>query len=125
MMSLEENNFKQYCHLCQKLLIFKIDEHVDLMAQHFELIKSLYLPYTQPGTFAVAPINPYEHFKKFIAQIDFKGRTSPRSEFLLLDRATFGLYTKLMGWNSQIDWVKGKNTFRNSIENKVKLKSKP
>ena len=124
MMTLEENIPDKYFELCKKLSIFKADEDVNLMQTHFELIKKLYLPYSRPGIFAVIPINPFEHFKDFIGQVKFKGRASPRREFLLLDRATFGLYTKLMAWNSQIDWVKGKNKFRISIENEVKLKGK-
>lgn len=123
MMALEEDSFEEYSFLCKKLEIFKSDETQELREQHFALIKKIYLPYVQPGRFAVFPINPYELFKEMIGKIDFKGRSSPRREFLLLDRSTFGLYIKLKAWKSEVDWVYGKNTFRNSVENEVKLRN--
>jgi predicted unusual protein kinase regulating ubiquinone biosynthesis (AarF/ABC1/UbiB family) len=121
MMALEEDSLPNYAKLCKKLEIFKNDESQDLMEQHFLLIQKIYLPYIQPGKFAVVPMSPFQLFKEFMGQIDFKGRSSPRKEFLLLDRSTFGLYTKLKAWKSEIDWLEGKNKFRNSIENEVKL----
>jgi aarF domain-containing kinase len=122
MMALEENELETYCFICKKLEIFKIDEQTDLMEQHFLLIQSIYLPYVNPGQFAVVPMSPFQLFKELIGKIEFKGRSSPKREFLLLDRSTFGLYTKLKAWKSEIDWLEGKNTFRNSVENEVKLK---
>ena len=124
MMALEENSLELYSSVCKKLEIFKQDESSELIEQHFALIQSIYLPYVQSGKFAVVPISPFELFKEFIGKIDFKGRSSPRKEFLLLDRSTFGLYTKLKAWKSEVDWVYGKNKFRNSVENEVKLKNK-
>ncbi len=122
LISLEINSFTLYVNICKKLLIFKENEETDLMQQHFNLIKKLYLPYVQEGVFKVNLINPYELFKDLLEQIDFNGRQAPRNEFLLLDRSTFGLYTKLKAWNAEIDWQKGQNKFRNSIENEVKIK---
>ncbi|MDO9183295.1 MAG: AarF/ABC1/UbiB kinase family protein [Bacteriovorax sp.] len=122
MMSLEENNSVKYGILCKKLEIFKVDEKEDFMLQHFLLIQEIYLPYIRPGIFPVVPISPFALFKELIGKVDFKGRSSPKREFLLLDRSTFGLYTKLLTWKSEIDWLYGKNTFRNSIENEVKSK---
>ena len=44
----------------------------------------------------------------FAKSISLKGRSTPRQEFLLLDRANLGLYTKLKYWKSEIDWVSKK-----------------
>jgi predicted unusual protein kinase regulating ubiquinone biosynthesis (AarF/ABC1/UbiB family) len=120
MIALEEDSLENYSQLCKKLEIFKTDESPLLMQQHFSLIQKIYLPYVQPGKFAVIDLSPFELFKEMMGKIDFKGRASPRREFLLLDRSTLGLYTKLKVWKSEIDWLYGKNKFRNSVENDVK-----
>lgn len=122
MMSLEENRRDIYSIIAKRLKIFKEDENEELIAKHFIMIRDLYLPYTRPGVHGIMEINPFHLLKDFIKDIDFKGRKSPRREFLLLDRSTFGLYTKLKGWKSEINWLEGRNKFRNSIENEVKFK---
>jgi aarF domain-containing kinase len=119
-LAIEQNSFESYCALSKKLDIFKNDEELELMQEHFALIQKIYLPYQKPGKFSVVPMNPFQLFKDMLAKIEFKGRTSPRKEFLLLDRSIFGLYTKLKAWKSEIEWLEAQNTFRNSIENKVK-----
>lgn len=122
LMSMEENRLDIYSVIAKKLDMFKPDEDEDTLARHFEIIKTIYVPYTSEGVHTITELNPFQLFKDFIRDIDFKGRKSPRQEFLLLDRSTFGLYTKLKGWRSQINWVEGRNKFRNSIENEVKFK---
>jgi predicted unusual protein kinase regulating ubiquinone biosynthesis (AarF/ABC1/UbiB family) len=122
MIALEEDSLENYSLLCKKLEIFKVDESPELMNDHFTLIQKIYLPYITPGKFPVVPMSPFVLFKEFIGKVEFKGRSSPRKEFLLLNRSTFGLYTKLKSWKSEVDWLYGKNTFRNSVENEVKLK---
>jgi hypothetical protein len=102
--------------------MFKPDEEEEMLARHYKLIKDLYQPYTVAGTHAISDINPFQLFKEFVKDINFKGRKSPRQEFLMLDRSTFGLFAKLKGWRSEINWVEGRNKFRNSIENEVKFK---
>jgi aarF domain-containing kinase len=120
-MGLEEDRLDIYARVGKKLALFKQDENPTVIQRHFEMIRDLYRPYTKEGIHGITEINPFNLFKDFIKDIDFKGRTSPRKEFLLLDRSTFGLYTKLKAWRSQINWLKGRNKFRNSIENEVKL----
>ena len=87
----------------------------------FEIFKKIYAPYNQEGVRPITDSNPLDMIRELIKDIEFKGRKSPRSEFLLLDRSTFGLYTKLKAWKSNINWVQGRNKFRNSIENEVKI----
>jgi len=123
MVSLENNDLDAYIRISKKLEIFKIDESLELMKEHFLLIQKIYLPYLRPGKFPVVSMSPFELFKDLIAKIELKGRASPRREFLLLDRSTLGLYTKLKAWKSEVDWLYGKNKFRISIENEVKLKN--
>lgn len=122
LMSLEENRLDHYIVIAKKLHFFREDEPQETVARHFEMIKSLYAPYIKEGTHPISEINPFDLFKDFFKDFDMKGRKSPRQEFLLLDRSTFGLYAKLKGWRSEINWLEGRNKFRNSIENEVKFK---
>lgn len=122
MVAMEENRVDIYSLIAKKLNMFKEDDEEELINRHFTIIRELYLPYTTPGVGTITDINPFLLFKEFIKDVDFKGRKSPRQEFLLLDRSTFGLYTKLKSWKSQINWLDGRNKFRNSIQNEVKFK---
>jgi predicted unusual protein kinase regulating ubiquinone biosynthesis (AarF/ABC1/UbiB family) len=118
-MALEKNRLDIYSDVGKKVGIFKPDEEPSFIKRHFEMIKDLYLPYTKTGVHGITELNPFNLFKDFVKDIDFRGRVSPRKEFLLLDRSNFGLYTKLKAWRSQINWIEGRNKFRNSIENEV------
>lgn len=122
MMTLENERPDIYSLIAKKLDMFKPDEDEETLSRHYDIIKTLYMPYTKEGTHPITELNPFQLFKDFVKDIDFKGRKSPRQEFLLLDRSTFGLYTKLKGWRSEINWLEGRNKFRNSIENEVKFK---
>ncbi|MEA9356448.1 AarF/ABC1/UbiB kinase family protein [Bacteriovorax sp. PP10] len=122
LMALEEDRLDIYSQIAKKLDMFKADEEEEMLARHYRLIKDLYEPYTLPGTRPISDLNPFQLFKDFLKDINFKGRKSPRQEFLMLDRATFGLFAKLKGWRSEINWMEGRNKFRNSIENEVKFK---
>lgn len=121
-MALETERPDLYAIIAKKLQLFKEEDDDEIIASHYEIIRELYAPYTMEGTGPISDINPFELFKEFFKNMDFKGRKSPRQEFLLLDRSTFGMYTKVKGWKSNINWVAGRNKFRNSIENEVKFK---
>lgn len=122
LMSLEQDKPEIYSMISKKLNMFREEDEEELITRHYELIKELYKPYASEGVEAISDINPFQLFKDFFKDIKFKGRKSPRQEFLMLDRSTFGLYAKLKAWKSQINWVEGRNKFRNSIENEVKFK---
>jgi aarF domain-containing kinase len=122
LMALEEDRLDIYTIIAKKLDMFKPDEEDEMLARHYKLIQDLYRPYTVAGTHAISDINPFQLFKDFVKDINFKGRKSPRQEFLMLDRSTFGLFAKLKSWRSEINWIEGRNKFRNSIENEVKFK---
>lgn len=121
-LSLENSDVDLYGKISKKLDVFKPDEKEELIARHFEIIKNLYGPYAEEGIRPITDTNPLDMIREFLKDIELKGRKSPRQEFLLLDRSTFGLYTKLKGWKSRINWLQGRNKFRNSIEIEVKIK---
>jgi len=122
--ALENGDQALYEKISKKFNIFKQDEKEELITKHFEIFKNLYAPYAEPGIRPITPSNPLDMIRELFKDLELKGRKSPRQEFLLLDRSTFGLYTKLKGWQSQINWIQGRNKFRNSIENEVKLTHK-
>lgn len=122
LMALEEDRFDHYIVIAKRLQFFKEDEPEDTVKRHFDMIKALYAPYTKEGSRPIEAVNPFDLFRDFFKELDFKGRKSPRQEFLLLDRSTFGLYAKLKAWRSEINWLEGRNKFRNSVENEVKFK---
>ena len=103
LMALEEERPDIYATIAKKLDMFKPDDEDEMLLRHYKLIKDLYAPYTRPGTHAIEEVNPFQLFKDFVKDINFKGRKSPRQEFLLLDRSTFGLFAKLKGWRSEIN----------------------
>jgi predicted unusual protein kinase regulating ubiquinone biosynthesis (AarF/ABC1/UbiB family) len=121
-LSLETNNSKLYEKITKKLDIFEESDAFELIEKHFKLIQDLYLPYNAPGVRPITETNPVVVIREFLKDIELAGRKSPRQEFLLLDRSTFGLYTKLKAWKSQINWLEGRNKFRISLENEVKIK---
>jgi len=119
LLSVEEDNFSEYCQYGKNLEFFKIDEQHDVMKNHFDMIKQLYLPYLKNGAYAVVGVNPVQLLKSFMTQIDFKGRKSPRREFFLLDRSNLGIFTKLNAWQSKVDWLLGKKKYRDQLVSKL------
>ena len=121
-LSLELDHPRLYEKVTKKLDIFEEKDSFELIKKHFKLIQDLYLPYNASGIRPITEANPVVVIREFLKDIELSGRKSPRQEFLLLDRSTFGLYTKLKAWKSQINWLHGRNKFRNSLENEVKIK---
>jgi hypothetical protein len=54
-----------------------------------------------------------------MAQINFKGRKSPRREFFLLDRTNLGIFTKLNLWQAEVNWLGGKEKYRDRYHDKI------
>lgn len=119
-MAVEINDFDLYQIACQKLNFFKRDEPLEVVQKHYSMVKNLYQPYLNEGTYAVVDLNPLKLLKEFTDGIEMKGRQSPRREFLLLDRSNLGLFTKLKYWEAEVDWRKGNRLYRAKIEQKVR-----
>lgn len=109
--SIEEDNLENYRRLMLELGFFEENDEMELFQNHFEMIKKLYLPYTMPGLRSIAKLNPFELIQDFMKGVSIKGRKAPREEFLLLDRANLGLYSKLKFWGSVIDWTTQRDTY--------------
>ncbi|MCF8059003.1 MAG: AarF/ABC1/UbiB kinase family protein [Bacteriovoracaceae bacterium] len=106
--SIEDKDLERYREVLLKFGFFEEYDTDDLFANHLEMVHELYIPYIQTGKHTIPKVNPIDLVKGFVDKIDLKGRRSPREEFLLLDRAHLGLYTKLRGWTAAIDWVETK-----------------
>ncbi len=103
--SIEAKDLTRYRRVLLSFGFFDEDDPDQLFSDHLEMVHDLYRPYIRQGKNAIPGVNPLDLVKGFVDKIDLKGRKSPREEFLLLDRAHLGLYTKLRGWQAAIDWV--------------------
>jgi predicted unusual protein kinase regulating ubiquinone biosynthesis (AarF/ABC1/UbiB family) len=110
--SLESENFERYNTMMRSFGFFTQEDSLELVRKHFNILGELYTPYAKPGRFPLASANPFELIKPFLKEIQLKGRKAPQREFLLLDRTHLGLYTKLKGWSSEIDWVSSRERYR-------------
>lgn len=79
---------------------------------HMMLVDKIYGPYLQEGKYFAKTPNPFGLVKEFVLNMNFKGRPTPREEFLLLDRANVGLFTKLQAWQSRVNWREGMLRYR-------------
>ncbi len=115
--SIENKNLPDYRQVLLKFGFFEEKDTDELFSNHLEMVYDLYTPYIRKGKNSIPKVNPMDLVKGFVDKIDLKGRKSPREEFLLLDRAHLGLYTKLRGWGAAIDWVETKERGWSLYEN--------
>ncbi len=111
----ENNNFELYKTAAKKLEICAGEDSDELIMKQFEVIRAIYYPYCSVGKYSVDDNNPFKILKDFLLTIDIAGRKVPREEFLLLDRANIGLYTKLRNWKAEVDWEKGRLQYRYKV----------
>lgn len=96
--------------------MLKPSEKEEHLLKHFNLIKDIYGLYTKSGKFKVIDENPVHKITQFLKSIDMKNRKSPAKELFLLDRSSFGLYTKLKTWKSEIEWFENIIHYRSIFE---------
>jgi len=113
--AIEKDQLEEYRRAMLDLGFFEESDEIDLFHKHFEMVKKLYLPYTRQGIYSIEKINPFEMVQDFMKGVSLKGRKAPREDFLLLDRANLGIYSKLKTWNSHIDWLTRKNKYTSNL----------
>lgn len=106
--SIEKKDVETYREVLLRFGFFDETDPMDLYERHLEMVYELYEPFNRGGRYRIPTQNPINIIKGFVDTIDLKGRKSPKEEFLLLDRAHLGLYTKVRGLNAEIDWVTSK-----------------
>jgi predicted unusual protein kinase regulating ubiquinone biosynthesis (AarF/ABC1/UbiB family) len=110
--TIEERRPEDYQQAMKQFGFFRDADSDALIRSHYQLIGSLYWPYTRPGVFPLTIVNPFEQLKPLLKKIDMKDRQAPRREFVLLDRTHLGLFSKLKAWQAQIDWVTSRKYYR-------------
>lgn len=113
--SLEQQNFDLYEQQMRAFGFFTSRDSRELVREHYQLLSELYLPYTAPGRYPLKKVNPFDSIRPFLQQISLKDRSVPGREFVLLDRAHLGLYTKLRQWEARIDWLSSRHLFRQHL----------
>lgn len=106
--AIEHKDVEAYRKVLLEFGFFDERDSLELFERHLKMVSKLYDPFNQSGRYGIPKSNPMDMIKGFVDTIDLKGRKSPKEEFLLLDRAHLGLYTKVKGWGAQIDWVSSK-----------------
>ena len=87
------------------------DDPPEIIEKYFQLLKGVYLPYTKPGKYAVESVNPFKLMMEFKNSLDLFNRPPPPREFLLLDRANLGLFTKLSQWKARVNWMESSEKY--------------
>lgn len=119
LMGIERNDSQLYRLAGVHLGFFNLKDSEEFTQKHFQMVEKIYRPYLEAGSYAVTHINPLELIGTFLKGIDLNGRKAPKSEFLHLDRAKLGLYSKLKGLTAEVDWIKWKELYRKNIKSEV------
>ena len=122
--SVSENNTKMYRVATEFLQVSRSDYTDETIHEFMELANSIYRPFLDEGKYAVESVNPFQLIKGFLGQNmrNLKGKQVPKQEFILLDRANIGVFTKLTRWKSRVNWQEGKRTFQVPIEEEAAKK---
>lgn len=108
-------------YVCIELKLLHENDSDEVIQKYYDLIGSIYKPFTKPGTYSVEKFNPFQMILNFVGEIltHKKDPQSPVSEFLLLDRANAGLFTKLTQWGSRIHWQKYYQKYQEPVMKKA------
>ncbi|MFZ4712820.1 MAG: ABC1 kinase family protein [Bacteriovoracaceae bacterium] len=93
----------------------------------FRLVEEIYRPFLPIGKYPIQDLNPFRLVKDYVLSIKLEGRQAAREEFMMLDRANIGLFTKIKKWHSSVDWNLGREKYQLASEQMAlkKLSSKP
>jgi predicted unusual protein kinase regulating ubiquinone biosynthesis (AarF/ABC1/UbiB family) len=97
-----------------------INEEQDSMQEidkSFNLVADIYKPFLADGKYPIEDLNPFRLIKDYVSSIKLEGRKAAREEFIMLDRANIGLFTKIKKWKSSINWKAGRDRYQIQSEN--------
>jgi len=112
LISVERSDIELFKISAIKLGMIRENDPLEYIEKQFDLIKTIYGPFLKPGIYPIEEINPFQLVKEFFNSINLKGKKAPNEEFLLLDRANIGLFSKAKAWNSYVDWEEGRKLYR-------------
>lgn len=122
--SVAENDVQMYRTATEYLQVTRPDYTQETIEEFIELANSIYRPFLSEGKYAVESVNPFQLIKSFLGQNlkNIKGKQAPRKEFILLDRANIGVFTKLTRWKARVNWQDGKRSYQGPIEDEAAKK---
>ena len=95
-------------------LILPADQE-NFVRGHMDLVRKIYEPFLQEGKYFAQGVNPFGVVREFLSHMDYNGRPAPKEDFILLDRANVGLFSKLQGWKARVDWREGMRKHREHV----------
>lgn len=115
--AISENDIKLYRISTEYLNVTQSHYDDETIKKYMHVASEIYRPFLKEGKYAVN-INPFQIIKSFIGSNfkDLKGKKAPRQEFVLLDRANIGIFTKLSRWNSKVNWIEGRTKYQSPTE---------
>ena len=122
--SVSENNTEMYRVATEFLKVTRPDYSQETIEEFIDLASAIYKPFLAEGKYAVESVNPFQLIKSFLGQNmrNLKGKQAPREEFILLDRANIGVFTKLTRWKARINWQEGKRKYQSPVEEEAAKK---
>lgn len=117
--AVEKDDFNTYRDTCFDLGFGHENTSTEFIQNHFELSKNIYAPFLKPGKYAPKDLNPLGLIKDFVFKNKLKDASIPNKQFLLLDRANIGLFTKLIAWRSEVDWGDGRRNFQILLDHNI------
>jgi predicted unusual protein kinase regulating ubiquinone biosynthesis (AarF/ABC1/UbiB family) len=114
LLSVEVEDFELYKISAIQLDLCRENDPIEHFQKHYDLVATMYRPHLRSGKYPISDLNPFQIIREYIKNIDLDGRQTPRDEFVLLDRANIGLFSKLSAWNSHIDWLTSKVKYRDN-----------
>lgn len=118
--SIREENLDLFKRSLFELNIIREEDSPELISQFYYTAQKIYLPYTKEGIYAPDKINPVNFVSDLFQQVKtLKNRPTPHQDFVLLDRANLGIFTKLRSWESAINWQNGIKLYQTEAEQKA------
>lgn len=122
--AISEKNKPLYRKSTEYLNVTRSYYDEETIDKYMNVASEIYSPFLKEGVYAVS-INPFQIIKSFLGSNfkELKGKQAPRQEFVLLDRANIGIFTKLTRWQARVNWQEGKRKYQVPVEESAYIKS--
>lgn len=115
--SIRNEHKKYFIKALLNLGVINESDSPELINQFYITAKNIYLPFTKDGAYTPEKFNPVNLVSGLIDGVrNLKDRPTPHKDFLMLDRANIGIFTKLRAWESKINWQEGINKYQIETE---------
>lgn len=119
LLSLELKDFSIYKFAANRLHFLYPNDPTQKVIEQFEFLLKLYSPLLKKGTYPLENVDLFSWMKDYLKKVDMAQQRMPKSEFLMLDRANLGLFTKVKSLKSQINWEYGRQKYRKNLDQKA------